>query len=200
MKNILMTVVAVSFLASCELVSEPPVSSESPPIADRSDASQSTSELFLGKKPMSSGVEYEVTAVADPDTDPLILQLESRCPGFADSKFHASWFTHDCEGENTPFNYYTGSHIFAGNGLLNLVMKKKTFRFWLWDARKGSDIYDTGTLPFSDGDIDPVNPDGSLSGGFTFHIDAALEMTRKVKKEIISAGIVEFGDVVYTLK
>ena len=133
---------------------------------------------------MSSGVEYEVWAVADPDTDPSILQLKSSCPGFADSKFHASWFTRDCEGSDTPFDYVTAvvRHHFAGNGLLNLVMKKKTFRFWLWDARKGSDIYDTGTLPFSDIPIELTDPAQGLAGGFTFHIDEAFEMTRKVKK------------------
>lgn len=151
----------------------------------------------------SGGVEYDVTVVSHSGD---ALESNSICtPAVADFHLSAQWFTHDCPDDETPFNYTTasgdgGPHLFAGNALININMKKMKFRVWLYDGRKGSDVYETGNQTFSVlDDIDFHDPKTEdVAGGFTLHMDRTLLMTGK--KTVGSAGYVTFHDVVFSLK
>ena len=147
----------------------------------------------------SGGVEYDVT-VESHSSD--ALESNPDCTSSADFHLSAQWFTHDCPEDQTPFNYRTESgegspHLFAGNALININMKKMKFRVWLYDGRKGSDVYETGNQTFSDLDIDFRNRE-NVAGGFTLHMHRTLLMTGK--KTVGSAGYVTFHDVVFSLK
>lgn len=157
----------------------------------------------------SGGVEYDVTVEShsklvithDFVGDALESNLACTAP-VADFHLSAQWFTHDCPPPQTPFNYTTkfgeGSpHLFAGNALININMKKMKFRVWLYDGRKGSDVYETGNQAFLGDDI-TLHNEVDVEGGFTLHMHRTLLMTGK--KTVGSAGYVTFHDVVFSLK
>ena len=161
------------------------------------------------------GVEYDVTVVSHSglvikhDFVGQILESNPVCKSpVADFHLSAQWFTHDCpdddddddENDETPFDYVTtpDGHPFAGNAQININMKKMKFRVWLYDGRKGSDVYETGNQTFLGGDITLHKNNVDVEGGFTLHMHRTLLMTGK--KTVGSAGDVTFHDVVFSLK
>ncbi len=150
----------------------------------------------------SSGVEYEVKVVIFNSGD-----LESFCPGFASNKLNGTWFTSVCPdatGDDdpplTPFDYTPKDPpadappnvTFKGNGSIFIDVRKRTYRFWLWETDNRSDVYETLTQF----EADLTESEGVI----TLHIHESLEMCRKVKNQMLCVGKVNFGDVVYTPK
>ena len=174
----------------------------------------------------SSGVEYEVkveqgdfTIVGDD-----VKYLESFCRGLASNKLNATWFTSDCFVDGilggvlinpnlppTSFDYTTdftntdGDEVhfkFAGNGSLFIDVRKKTYRFWLWEKGNRSDVYETETKTYGNlGEGDLITTTETVNGNtittITLHIHESLEMCRNKKNRKGCVGDVNFGDVVF---